>query len=110
MGALRDCLESPDGHQSGATQADIEGQGDRIFALQASDLASLTPLQPSFQTVSLEWVFSEVRRESALSGVAYTSTSAKKSVAPPVAKFGMSLAAACPSGVDRLLPSYSMSS
>src|SRR5215218_9393149 len=49
----RDCLESPDGHQTGATQANIEGQGDRIFALQASDLASLTPLQPTFQTVSL---------------------------------------------------------
>ncbi len=48
----RDCLESPDRHQTGATQADIEGRGDRIFALQASDLASLTPLQPSFQTVS----------------------------------------------------------
>src|SRR5215212_5384542 len=50
----RDCLETPDGHQTGATQADTEGRGDRIFALQASDLASLTPLQPSFQTVSLE--------------------------------------------------------
>src|SRR5215216_4068999 len=50
----RDCLESPDGHQTGATEANIEGQGDRIFALQASDLASLTPLQPTFQTVSLE--------------------------------------------------------
>src|SRR5215212_7481837 len=49
----RDCLETPDGHQTGATQADTEGRGDRIFALQASDLASLTPLQPSFQTVSL---------------------------------------------------------
>src|SRR5215217_8004970 len=48
----RDCLESPDGHQTGATEANIEGQGDRIFALQASDLASLTPLQPTFQTVS----------------------------------------------------------
>src|SRR5215218_8099371 len=53
----RDCLESPDGHQTGATEANIEGQGDRIFALQASDLASLTPLQPTFQTVSLRgWV------------------------------------------------------
>src|SRR5215217_4145237 len=51
--AWRDCLESPDGHQTGATEANIEGQGDRIFALQASDLASLTPLQPTFQTVSL---------------------------------------------------------
>src|SRR5215212_7756830 len=53
----RDCLETPDGHQTGATQADTEGRGDRIFALQASDLASLTPLQPSFQTVSLETVW-----------------------------------------------------
>src|SRR5215212_8031 len=53
----RDCLETPDGHQTGATQADTEGRGDRIFALQASDLASLTPLQPTFQTVSLESVW-----------------------------------------------------
>src|SRR5215213_9747300 len=53
----RDCLETPDGHQTGATQADTQGRGDRIFALQASDLASLTPLQPSFQTVSLETVW-----------------------------------------------------
>src|SRR5215216_4063572 len=50
--AWRDCLESPDGQQTGATEANIEGQGDRIFALQANDLASLTPLQPTFQTVS----------------------------------------------------------
>src|SRR5215216_4047335 len=49
----RDCLESPYGHQTGATETNIEGQGDRIFALQANDLASLTPLQPTFQTVSL---------------------------------------------------------
>jgi hypothetical protein len=50
----RDCLESPNGHQTGAALANIEGREERIFALQASDLASLTPLQPSFQTVSLE--------------------------------------------------------
>src|SRR5215208_1251407 len=48
----RDCLESTGGHQIGATQAGIEGREGRIFALQASDLASLRPLQPSFQTVS----------------------------------------------------------
>src|SRR5215213_7247934 len=41
---------------------------------------------------------------------AYESTSEMKTVAPPVAKFGMSLGAACPSGVDRLLCSCSMSS
>src|SRR5215212_11863981 len=50
---LRDCLESPDGHQSRATRAGIEGRKDRIFALQASDLASSRPLQLSFHTVSL---------------------------------------------------------
>ena len=33
-----------------------------------------------------------------------------KIFAPPVAKFGMSLGAACPSGVDRLPCSRSMSS
>src|ERR671912_605564 len=48
----RDCLESPDGHQTGATQAGIEGPRERIFALQVSDLASWRPLQASFQTVS----------------------------------------------------------
>jgi hypothetical protein len=52
-----ECLERLSGKSRRApkwcsTQAYIEGQGDRIFALQASDLASLTPLQPSFQTVS----------------------------------------------------------
>jgi hypothetical protein len=40
----RDCLESPGEHQTGAIQAGIEGRGGHIFELQASDLASLTPL------------------------------------------------------------------
>jgi hypothetical protein len=40
----------------------------------------------------------------------YESTSEMKIFAPPLAKFGMSLGAACPSFVDRLLCSRSMSS
>src|SRR5215217_3849737 len=67
----RDCLESPDGHQTGATEANIEGQGDRIFALQASDLASLTPLQPTFQTVSRRGIL----------GSTYTGSCIKRSLA-----------------------------
>ena len=35
-----DCLESPDGLQTGAALANIEGRGERIFAVQASDLVS----------------------------------------------------------------------
>src|SRR5215216_6017233 len=65
--AWRDCLESPDGHQTEATEANIEGQGDRIFALQANDLASLTPLQPTFQTVSLRrWMNSSGQDSSSI--------------------------------------------
>jgi len=49
-------------------------------------------------------------RQSELSGFTYASISQMKSVAPPVAKFGMSLAAACPSGAAMPLCSCSMSS
>jgi hypothetical protein len=49
-------------------------------------------------------------RKLALLRIDYESTSEMKIVAPPVAKFGMSLGGACPSGVDRLLCNCSMSS
>jgi hypothetical protein len=42
----------PTGTNRSYTGRNIEGRGGRIFELQASDLASLTPLQPTFQTVS----------------------------------------------------------
>jgi hypothetical protein len=55
--------------------------------------------------------FSEARvREVQLSRVAYASISEIMIVAPPVAKFGMSADAACPSGEDMPLCNRSMSS
>src|SRR5215217_5133778 len=51
-----------------------------------------------------------ISRKLELLKAAYESTSEMKTVAPPVAKFGMSLGAACPSGVAMLLCSCSISS
>ena len=50
--AERDCLKSPDAHQTEATRANIEERGSPIFRVAGDRSSLVAPLQPSFQTVS----------------------------------------------------------